>query len=191
VLVVGDPLADGTTVGPLVSRAAADRLEALVGEAGAAGGEVRELGTVVDPQQFREGYFVRPSMVLGLSDESPLVSQEQFGPVLPVMAFDDEEEVLARANQGELGLGASVWSASEARALALGRRVDAGFRFINAHNRSGLALRAPFGGVKRSGYGREYGEEGLLEYTQTCVLHAPAAFRDGGAGASASAYPSG
>ncbi len=83
-----------------------------------------------------------------------------------------------------------MWSADEDRAFEVAARLEAGFTFVNTHNRTGLALRAPFGGVKRSGWGREYGDEGLLEYVQTCVVHAPGAFRPGGAGLGASAYPS-
>ncbi len=105
------------------------------------------------------GHFVRPVLVTDVSDDAPLVAGEQFGPVVPLLAYDDEDEVVARANAGDLGLGASVWSADEDRAFAFARRFDAGFTFVNTHNRTGMALRAPFGGVKRSGHGREYGTE--------------------------------
>jgi acyl-CoA reductase-like NAD-dependent aldehyde dehydrogenase len=136
------------------------------------------------------GHFVRPVLVTDVSDDAPVVAGEQFGPVVPLLAYDGEDEVVARANAGELGLGASVWSADEDRAFAFARRFDAGFTFVNTHNRTGMALRAPFGGVKRSGHGREYGTEGLLEYAQACAIHAPAAFRAGGGGTGAAAYPS-
>ena len=86
---------------------------------------------------------------------------EQFGPVVPVTAFDTDDEAIERANEGELGLGASVWSADEARAFDVAARLEAGFTFVNTHNRTGMAPRAPFGGVKKSGFGREYGDEGL------------------------------
>ena len=181
VLVTGDPLEAGVTMGPLVTRAAADRVQALLGR-----GEAHPLGTTRD---LGDGYFVPPVLVTGLRDDDPLVAQEQFGPAVPLLVFDDEDEVVARANAGELGLAASVWSADEERAFALGRRLEAGFVFVNTHNRTGMSLRAPFGGVKGSGYGREYGDEGLREYAQTCVTHAPAAFRAGGSGSGASAYP--
>ena len=70
--------------------------------------------------------------------------------------------MIERANRSDLGLGASVWSADEDRAFAVARRLETGFTFINTHNRSGMALRAPFGGRKQSGYGREYGTAGVL-----------------------------
>jgi acyl-CoA reductase-like NAD-dependent aldehyde dehydrogenase len=148
---------------------------------------VHRLGTTRD---LGDGYFVEPALVTGLADDAPLVAQEQFGPVVPLLVYDDEDEVVARANAGELGLGASVWSADEDRAFAVGARLEAGFVFVNTHGRTGMSLRAPFGGVKGSGYGREYGDEGLREYAQTCVAHVPAAFRRGGAGSGAAAYPS-
>ena len=183
VLVTGDPLEDGVTVGPLVTRAAADRVAGLLRE-----GTVHLLGNSRD---LAGGYYVEPALVTGLDDTARLVAEEQFGPVVPLLAFDDEDEVVDRANAGELGLGASVWSADEDRAFSLGRRLEAGFVFVNTHNRTGMSLRAPFGGVKGSGYGREYGDEGLREYTQTCVTYAPAAFRAGGSGTGAAAYPTG
>ena len=181
VLVTGDPLDDGVTMGPLVTRAAADRVRGLLSD-----GTVHPLGTT---RELGDGYFVVPALVTGLADTAPLVALEQFGPVVPLLLFDDEDEVVARANAGELGLGASVWSADEERAFALAGRLEAGFVFVNTHGRTGMALRAPFGGVKASGYGREYGDEGLREYVQTCTTHAPAAYRAGGAGSAANAYP--
>lgn len=190
VLVVGDPREEGVSMGPVISAAAADRIRALVAAStGTGGGRAVALGRSSPGHDPSSGYFVTPQLVIGLDDDAPLVAGEQFGPAVPLLVYDDEEEVLARANAGELGLGASVWSADEERAFALADRFEAGFVFVNTHNRTGMSLRAPFGGVKRSGYGREYGEEGLLEYVQSAVVHAPAAFRPGGAGMAAGAYP--
>jgi len=189
VLRIGDPLHPGVTMGPVVSEASAARLEALVADAVEAGGTAIEIGTVDPDTDLAAGHFVRPRLVTGLDDAHPLVAAEQFGPVLPVLAYDLVDDAVARANSGELGLGGSVWSADEDRAFEVAARLDAGFTFINTHNRTGMALHAPFGGVKRSGWGREYGDHGLLEYVQDCVIHAPAAFRAGGSGLGASSYP--
>ncbi|MFG2090053.1 MULTISPECIES: aldehyde dehydrogenase family protein [unclassified Spirillospora] len=187
-IVLGDPLDAGTTVGPVISADAARRVRGLVTGAARRGASATALGAVrVD---LARGHFVRPALVTGAGDDDPVVAGEQFGPVVPLLPYDGEDEVLARANAGELGLGASVWSADEDRAFAFARGFEAGFTFVNTHNRTGMSLRAPFGGVKRSGHGREYGTEGLLEYVQTCAVHAPAAFRAGGAGMGAGAYPS-
>ncbi|GAA0968352.1 aldehyde dehydrogenase family protein [Actinocorallia libanotica] len=183
VVVLGDPLDEETTVGPVITARAAERIRALIGS----GGEPVPLGRVAC--DLGRGHYVRPTLLTGLDDSSPVVAEEQFGPVVPLLAYTGVEEVLARANAGELGLGASVWSADEDRAFDFARRFEAGFTFVNTHGRTGMALRAPFGGVKRSGHGREYGDEGILEYAQTCSVHAPAAFRAGGGGMAAAAYP--
>ncbi|MCL3818694.1 aldehyde dehydrogenase family protein [Aeromicrobium wangtongii] len=189
VLHVGDPLTPGVTMGPVVSAASAARVRHLVEAARSAGATVVEIGTVVG--DLSRGHFVRPTLVLGVSDDDPVVATEQFGPTLPVLTYDSLDDAVARANAGELGLGASVWSSDEERAFEVAARLDAGFAFVNTHNRTGMTLRAPFGGVKRSGWGREYGDEGLLEYVQPCVIHAPGAFRAGAAGLAATAYPGG
>ncbi len=185
----GDPLHAGVTMGPVVSAASVARVRSLVGRSVAGGARAVEIGRRDDATDPARGYYLPPTLVLGATDADDLVAQEQFGPALPLLAFDSEDEVVARANAGDLGLGASVWSADEDHAFALARRLEAGFTFVNTHNRTGMSLRAPFGGVKRSGWGREYGDEGVLEHVQTCVVHAPAAFRDGGGGLGASAYP--
>jgi len=187
----GDPLHAGVSMGPVVSAASACRVRDLLVGAAARGAEVHEIGRRDDATDPDRGHYLPPSLVLGAGDDDPLVAEEQFGPVLPLLRFDTEEEAVVRANSGELGLGASVWSADEDHAFDLARRLDAGFTFVNTHNRTGLSLRAPFGGVKRSGWGREYGDEGVLEHVQTCVVHAPGAFRPGGAGLGAAAYPTG
>ncbi|RDI60577.1 aldehyde dehydrogenase family protein [Nocardia pseudobrasiliensis] len=185
ILRVGDPLNDQVTMGPVVTRSAADRITALIADARADGGRVIELAKCPGG----EGYFVGPVLVTDLPDSAKLVCREQFGPAVPLLTYRDESEVLARANAGELGLGASVWSADEDRAFRFATGFEAGFTFVNTHNRTGMSLRAPFGGVKRSGFGREYADEGLREYLQTTVVHAPAAFRPGGPGMSPRAYP--
>ncbi len=181
VLRTGDPLTPGVTMGPLISAEAAQRVRAY--------GTGHVLGHLDDG--LEHGYFVPPTLVADPPHNSPLVTEEQFGPIVPLLAYDNLDDVISWANAGELGLGASVWSADEEHAFAVARRLEAGFVFVNTHNRTGLALRAPFGGVKRSGFGREYGLEGIAEYAQTCAVHAPAAFRAGGSGTSASAYPAG
>lgn len=184
ILRVGDPADDEITMGPVITRTAADRVRGLIAEADRAGRIIR-----LAKHTPGEGYFVDPVLALDLPDDAALVRDEQFGPAVPLLTYRTEAEVLARANDSELGLGASVWSADESRAFAFAARVEAGFVFVNTHNRTGMSLRAPFGGIKRSGYGREYAEEGLREYVQTTVTHLPAAFRDGGGGLPAGAYP--
>ncbi|MFC6043192.1 aldehyde dehydrogenase family protein [Nocardioides hankookensis] len=189
VLRLGDPLHAGATVGPVVTSASAARVRGMVEAAVNRGAEAFVLGSMDPDTDPSRGYYLRPTLVLGATDADALVNEEQFGPAVPLLAYDSLDEGVARANAGELGLAASVWSADEEHAFAVAARLDAGFTFVNTHNRTGMALRAPFGGVKRSGWGREYGDEGVLEHTQPCVVHAPGAFRAGGAGLGASAYP--
>lgn len=191
VLHLGDPLHEGVTVGPVVTAASAARVTGLLDDARRGGARVFTLGTVDPATDLTRGYYVRPSLAVGARHEAPLVTCEQFGPAVPLLPYDTVDEAVQLANSGELGLAASVWSPDEDRAFAVARRLDAGFTFVNTHNRTGIALHLPFGGVKRSGWGREYGDDGLLEYVQPCVVHAPGAFRAGGTGLGASAYPLG
>jgi acyl-CoA reductase-like NAD-dependent aldehyde dehydrogenase len=185
VLVTGDPLTDGVTMGPVATAATRDRLAVLASDVPST---VRLGSTVGD---LSRGYFVEPLLALGCADEHPVVVTEQFGPLLPILRYDSEDEVIARANASELGLGASVWSADEDHAFAVAARLESGVAFVNTHARTGMGLRVPFGGVKKSGWGREYGDLGLEEYLQVQAIHAPAAFRAGGTGSGAASYPTG
>lgn len=187
-LVTGDPMLPMTTLGPLVGPEDVARIAALVEEARRDGATVHELGTVPDPDLVDRGWFARPTLVTDIGDGARLVTDEQFGPTVPMLSFDDEDEVVARANAGPHGLSASVWSADEDRAFAIARRLRVGTTFINTHNRSGMALDAPFGGRGASGFGREYGEAGVRDYLVPHSIHAPAPFRAGGAGGTG-AYP--
>ena len=189
VLIVGDPLADGVTMGPLISAGAQSRAFELAMTAARTAASIIDIGREADGYDERAGYFTPPLLVVDPRPDAALIHEEQFAPVVPLVPYDSEDQAVAMANDDDLGLGASVWSADEDRAFAFARRLEAGFAFVNTHNRTGMSLRAPFGGVKRSGWGREYAEEGLAEYAQTCVVHAPAAFRAGGAGLSPTAYP--
>ena len=189
VLVVGDPLDPAVTVGPLVSEPQRARVTAMLDDARARGGDVRTIGSVADGADLDAGWFLRPQLVLGLDDTAPLVCDEQFGPAVPVLGYDSLDEAVARANASELALGSSVWSVDEERAFAVAAQLEAGITFVNCHNRAGMSFRAPFGGAKRSGYGREFGAAGLEEYVQTHTVHAPGAFRPGAAGGSGRAYP--
>ena len=114
------------------------------------------------------GYFYEPTLVADLSDGSRLVDEEPFGPILPVIRYSDIDEVIARANRSPYGLGGSVWSADPARAAELGLRLECGSVWINGHG--AIQPDAPFGGVKQSGIGVEFGRYGLEEYTALQTL---------------------
>ena len=115
-----------------------------------------------------EGYFVKPTVVRDIDDTSGLVSEEQFSPIMPVVPFDDIDDVVSRANASEYGLGGSVWSADTQRACDVARRIDSGTVWVNHHLHFGPHI--PFGGAKQSGIGVEFARDGLAEFAQTTVL---------------------
>jgi acyl-CoA reductase-like NAD-dependent aldehyde dehydrogenase len=124
----------------------------------------------VDPAS---GWYLRPAIATGIDEACRLVAEEQFGPALPVIAYGDVDNAVARANSTEYGLTASVWSPDVERAAQVARRLEAGLKCVNAHGFTG-SLEAPFGGVKQSGVGRDLGIEGLLAYTDQQAVCTPA-----------------
>jgi len=118
----------------------------------------------------RPGYFIAPTIVRDLDDDAPLVREEQFGPVLPVLKYSDIDDVIARANDSDMGLGGTVWGKDLARATAVAMRIDSGTVWVNQY----LAIDAniPFRGAKQSGLGGELGQSGLHEYTQAHIINA-------------------
>lgn len=148
-------------VGPLIDGAAQQKVADLVDASVAAGASVRTGGRPAD----RSGWYFEPTVVTDLGDDDPLLSTEIFGPVAPVVAFDDEHEAVARANDTPFGLAAYVYAGDLARALRVAESLDVGMVGINRGLISDPA--APFGGVKQSGLGREGAHDGLLEYLET------------------------
>ncbi|QNA87185.1 aldehyde dehydrogenase family protein [Sphingomonas sp. So64.6b] len=159
-----------TTMGPIQNRMQFEKIAALLDQVrDTAGVQFVTGGTV-----YRGGgYFVEPTIVTGLTDDSPLVRDEQFGPVMPVLVYDDIEDAITRANATEFGLGASVWTRDIDAGLAIATRLEAGSVWVNRH--LGNAKDVPFGGAKHSGYGREQGVAGMLSYTEMQAVSAPAA----------------
>jgi aldehyde dehydrogenase (NAD+) len=115
------------------------------------------------------GYFVPISIIDNPPEDSRIVQEEQFGPVLPLMKFDDIDDVIARTNATDYGLGASIWSADEDKALALSSRIASGTVWINEAGY--LSPLGAFGGMKQSGLGSEGALEGLLEYTNAQTVY--------------------
>lgn len=162
--IVDDGLKQGAQIGPLQNRAQYDKVKAII-EASRSDGTIIAGGEVLD----RPGYFIRPTIVRDISDGARLVDEEQFGPVLPVIRYDDPEEALARANASEMGLGGSIWSSDRDAAHDLAMRMEAGTVWINKHLDFGPTM--PFGGAKQSGLGVEFAEEGFHEFTQIHVVN--------------------
>jgi acyl-CoA reductase-like NAD-dependent aldehyde dehydrogenase len=161
---LGRGLDPETTMGPLHTDRQRDFVSSLLSEAQAKGAEVREFGDPVEGELER-GHFLRPALVLDPPDDAGVVTEEQFGPALPILPFDDEEDAIARANGTWSGLCSSVWSADLDHAGAVAGRLRTGTTFVNGHNGPHLDDRSPFGGFEQSGIGREMGVEGMLEFT--------------------------
>jgi acyl-CoA reductase-like NAD-dependent aldehyde dehydrogenase len=171
--VVGDGLDERATMGPVHNERQHKWVGELVEEARGRGARVLQFGSKLDEAQFERGYFHLPTLVTGADHSYKVVNQEQFGPVLPVMPFETEEEALRLANDTLFGLCSSVWSSDVERAVALARRIEAGYTFINNHGPLSQDNRAPFGGVKESGIGRQLGFEGVAEFMDYHSISAP------------------
>lgn len=168
ILVMGDPFDPTVTLGPLVSARQRDGVRKIVEDAVAEGATAIELGSGQPGFDLDGGYYLRPTLVVGASQDSHIVREEQFGPTVPVVPYSSLEEGIQLVNDSPYGLCASVWTADRDRAIfEIGPKLHVGTVFINTHNRSGMSLRAPFGGRKLSGFGREYGIAGLQEFAQT------------------------
>jgi acyl-CoA reductase-like NAD-dependent aldehyde dehydrogenase len=162
--VVGDGLEQGTRIGPIQNKAQFEKVKGFL-ETAKRDGKVIAGGEVIE----RGGYFIRPTIVRDVSDGDRIVDEEQFGPILPVIAFSDIDDVLARANASEYGLGGSVWSQDVEQAAALADRVQSGQVWVNQHIAIGPHI--PMAGFKNSGLGVEQSVEGLVEYTQLQVVN--------------------
>jgi acyl-CoA reductase-like NAD-dependent aldehyde dehydrogenase len=162
---VGDGLEPGVELGPVQNRPQFERVLGLISNALAHGGHALAGGGALD----RPGYFIAPTVITGVAEGTPLVDEEQFGPVLPLLTFTDVDEAVNRANATRFGLGASVWSGHPERAADIARRLEAGTVWVNSHG--GAAPEIPFGGFKESGVGRGMGLMGLKSYAEPRVLH--------------------
>ena len=162
--VVGDGLEAGTQLGPLQNKMQFEKVKGYLEDA-RAHGKVIAGGAPLE----RRGYFIPPTIVRDIPDDARLVREEQFGPVLPLLRYSDLDDAIARANDTEYGLGATVWSSSTERAVAVALRIHSGTVWVNKH--MDLPHDVPFGGAKQSGLGTEMGQEGLEEFTQAKIVN--------------------
>jgi len=158
---VGDPLDPDTHLGPLVSDVQRDRVRGFLERAEAAGARV-VAGGAAPPEGLERGYYVRPTVVSGVTPDMEIAREEVFGPVLTILAYEDEDDAVRIANDTDYGLAGGVWAADEEEALRVARRLRTGQVELNGAAHNPLA---PFGGVKQSGHGREYGPWGMVELT--------------------------
>ena len=159
---VGDPMDWSTEIGPMVSRQQFEVVEELVDDAVANGATVHCGGPIELPGMERADFFA-PAVLTGVSHEMRIMREEIFGPVVPIMSVESEEEAVALANDSEFGLGASIWTSDRARAERMAPRIQSGMVWLNDHMYSHGACSCPWGGVKESGLGRSHSKLGFVE----------------------------
>jgi aldehyde dehydrogenase (NAD+)/betaine-aldehyde dehydrogenase len=157
-LVIGDPLDPATDIGPVITAAQRDRVLAVVNSAVADGGEI--LASAAAPD-LPGGNWVGPMLIGGVDNRSPIGREEIFGPIGVMLVYDDLEEAIAMANDTDYGLAAYVYGRDVDDCVRVARAVRAGSVFVNG---VGMRPDGPSGGFKRSGIGREQGEEGIMEF---------------------------
>ena len=162
---VGDPLDMATEVGPLVDEASLEQMEAFVRDAVEKGATVVTGGAAIN----RAGFFFEPTVLADVTRDMRVAREEVFGPVAPVFTREDEEQAVTLANDTPFGLGGSVWTRDEERGMNIARRVEAGCVFVNHITKSDPRL--PFGGIKKSGIGRELARYGLHEFVNVKTLN--------------------
>jgi len=159
---VGDPVDPSVTMGPLIRDSQRQRTEQYVALAAAGGARLVTGGK--RPPELKRGFFYEPTLFDDVDNRSRIAQEEVFGPVGVVIGFDTDEEAIEKANDSVYGLAGGIFSADVGRAFEMARQIRTGGVSING-GAGAMNSHAPFGGIKRSGYGREYGYEGLNEYT--------------------------
>ena len=157
-LIVDDPFDMKTDVGPLVNKDGLMQIEAQVQDAISKGAKILTGGKRLE----RKGYFFKPTVLNNIKSNMKVITEEVFGPVAPIIVVNNEEEAIKIANNSEYGLGASIWTSDENKGLDIAKRIEAGDVFINSIVKSDP--RMPFGGIKKSGIGRELSKYGLKEF---------------------------
>ena len=161
-VIVGDPAAESTNVGPVVSKVQFDRIQGYIAKGIEEGAKVL-IGGTGRPDGLAKGYYVRPTIFSNVNNRMTIAREEIFGPVLCILPYDSEEQAVQIANDTPYGLAAYVWSGDNAHARRVGARIRAGQVALNgAHG----DMHTPFGGFKASGNGREWGEFGLRDFLE-------------------------
>lgn len=162
---LGDPADVATEMGPAASDAQRDRIISMIDQARAEGATIAA-GGVVDPDLG--GRFVRPTVITNVTNQTTIVREEVFGPVLTIQTFTDEAEAVALANDSDYGLAAGVWTVDVRRSHRMARKLDVGMVWINTYRN--VSPLVPFGGTKQSGYGRDNGLEAINEFLETKTI---------------------
>lgn len=162
---LGNPLEDGTEMGPVATEAQLRKNLSMVDRARADGADVIAGGGRASVAGYPDGFFFQPTVLTGAGPDSFISQNEVFGPVLCVIPFDDDEEAIALANTTDFGLAAGVWTSDVRRAHRVAERLKAGTVWVNMYR--GMTFNSPFGGYKQSGIGRQNGVEAMDAYLQT------------------------
>jgi succinate-semialdehyde dehydrogenase/glutarate-semialdehyde dehydrogenase/succinyl-CoA reductase len=157
-LKVGDPLSDDTDVGPLVNASGLEKIDSQVKESVKEGAEVLTGGEQVG----KKGYFYRPTVLKNVDPKMLIAQEEVFGPIAPIIVAGDEAEAVVLANDSKYGLGASIWTQDLDKAERLSSSIESGI--VSVNNVVASDPRVPFGGIKKSGFGRELSRYGMLEF---------------------------
>lgn len=158
--VLGDPFDPATTMGPVANRPQFERVKNIVERSVACGGTIVTGGAPLD----RPGYFYPPTLMTDLPADAPIIVEEQFGPVLPVIRYTDIDDAIAAANDSQYGLGGSVWTSDTEAGIEIASQLESGTAWVNQH---GIVLpHVPCGGMKLSGVGRANGQIGLDSYSE-------------------------
>jgi len=169
-ITVGDPADPATTMGPLISAAQRDKVEALIAVGIEEGAEVAFGGG--RPAGLDKGFYVEPTLLTGVTNDAAVAQREFFGPVGVIIPFDDDDDAIRMANDSPYGLAGAVWAKDPVRAYGLAKRIRSGHIAVNGGGGS-LSPHGPFGGYKQSGLGREWGSYGLEEFLEYKTVHWP------------------
>ncbi len=176
-LTIGEPLDPGTDIGPLVDRRQQERVEAYVATTIAEGATLLFEGNLPDNPDWREGFWVKPRIFGDITPMNTIAREEIFGPVAALMRFTSDDEAVGITNDSDYGLTAAICTRDETRAAKLATRLEVGMVFVNQYTRRTF-IGSPFGGVKGSGYGREYSAETLHEFVRAKNVRFPSGHGD-------------
>lgn len=166
-MAVGDPMDPATEIGPMVAQRQQERVEKYIALGQEEGARVVVGGNGM-PDGLSSGWYVRPTVFADVDNRMRIAQEEIFGPVLSVIPFDDVDDAIRIANDSDYGLAGTVWTADQEAGMSVARRVRAGTYGVNTYT---MDFAAPFGGFKASGIGREFGPEGLAQYTELKAIY--------------------